>query len=96
MSNNDLLGLIAGGFTTIAFLPQVLHTFRSRSAKDISLGMFLLFSTGVFLWLIYGLRLQATPIILANAITLILSLLILGMKFWFSRNPQKTRDPDDR
>ena len=47
--------------------------------------MFLLFSTGVALWLVYGIRLGAVPIIAANAVTLILSLAILGMKFWFGR-----------
>lgn len=92
MLDNELLGLIAGSFTTIAFLPQVIKTFNSRTAKDISLGMFLLFSTGVALWLVYGIRLKATPIIAANAITLVLSLLMLGMKFWFEKYPQDPKE----
>lgn len=85
MPETELLGLIAGTLTTLAFLPQVIKTWKSRSAQDISLGMFLLFSAGVALWLVYGIRLGALPIIAANAITLILSLSILGMKFWFGR-----------
>lgn len=85
MIDTEILGLLAGTLTTLAFLPQVIKTWKSRSAKDISLGMFLMFSAGVFLWLLYGLSLGALPIIIANSVTLILSLLILGMKFWFSR-----------
>ena len=83
MPETELLGLIAGTLTTLAFLPQVIKTWKSQSARDISLGMFLLFSAGVALWLVYGLRLGAVPIIAANAVTLLLSLAILGMKFWF-------------
>jgi MtN3 and saliva related transmembrane protein len=83
MPDTELLGLIAGTLTTLAFLPQVIKTWKSQSAKDISLGMFLLFSAGVALWLVYGIQLGAVPIIAANAVTLLLSLAILGMKFWF-------------
>jgi MtN3 and saliva related transmembrane protein len=86
-ANTEALGLVAGALTTLAFLPQVLKTWQSRSASDLSLGMFLLFSTGVLLWLIYGIRLNARPIIIANALTLVLSALILIMKFWFDRRP---------
>lgn len=75
-----LLGLGAGGLTTVAFVPQVLKTWRTKSGNDISLGMFLLFSTGVLLWLIYGILIDALPVILANAVTLLLSLAILALK----------------
>lgn len=75
-----ILGLIAGTLTTIAFIPQLMKTWRSRSAKDVSLIMLVVFSTGVFLWLIYGIYLQALPIILANSITLIFNLIIVGLK----------------
>jgi MtN3 and saliva related transmembrane protein len=85
MITNDLIGSVAGTLTTLSFLPQVLKTYRSRSAKDISLVMFLLFSLGVFLWLLYGLSIQSMPIIISNFITLVLSLSILVMKFWFGR-----------
>lgn len=81
----NLLGLTAGGLTTVSFLPQVVKTWKSRSADDISSGMFALFSAGVLLWLLYGLELGALPIIIANAITLALALTILALKFRFQR-----------
>ncbi|MBD1806241.1 SemiSWEET transporter [Microcoleus sp. FACHB-SPT15] len=76
----DILGYVAATLTTIAFLPQVIKTWRSRSAKDVSLVMMITFSIGVFLWLLYGLAIQAMPVILANATTLILALLIVILK----------------
>ena len=76
-----LVGLAAGTLTTIAFIPQVLKTWQSKSAKDISLGMFLCFSLGVLLWLIYGLQNQDLPIIVANSMTLIFASTILVFKF---------------
>ena len=75
-----LLGLVAGALTTISFLPQAIKTYKSRSTKDISLEMFSLFTAGVFLWLVYGLYLNALPIILANAVTFVLAFIILVLK----------------
>ncbi len=75
-----LIGLFAGTLTTIAFIPQLQQTLRTRSAQDVSLGMLLTFTIGVFLWLVYGLMLGALPIILANLITLVLTLAILILK----------------
>jgi MtN3 and saliva related transmembrane protein len=75
-----ILGLVAGAVTTIAFLPQLIQTWKSKSAKDVSFGMLIVFSIGVFIWLIYGIYLQALPIILANFVTLIFNLVILGFK----------------
>jgi MtN3 and saliva related transmembrane protein len=75
-----ILGLVAGACTTIAFLPQVIKTWKSKSAKDLSLGMFVFFCLGVTLWLAYGIILSDTPIIVANSATLILSSLILYFK----------------
>ncbi|MBI5496843.1 MAG: SemiSWEET transporter [Deltaproteobacteria bacterium] len=74
------LGLVAGTLTTVAFIPQLLLVVRTRSAKDISLGMFIIFSVGVFLWMIYGIINHDVPVILANAITLGLALVILWFK----------------
>ena len=74
----SLIGFIAATLTTIAFLPQVIKVWKSRSARDISLGMYCLFSSGVLLWLVYGIMLAAWPIIVANLITLLLALLIVG------------------
>ncbi|PKD42746.1 SemiSWEET transporter [Rhodohalobacter barkolensis] len=77
------IGLAAGFCTTAAFLPQVIKTWKSKSAKDLSLGMYSIFCTGVLLWLIYGIMISDLPIILANAITLILAVSILFFKLTF-------------
>jgi MtN3 and saliva related transmembrane protein len=84
----DLLGTAAGTLTTISFVPQVVKTWRSRSGGDISTGMFLLFSLGVLLWLIYGLWIEALPIVIANGITLLLALTILWLKYRY-RHPHR-------
>lgn len=76
----DILGLVAGTLTTIAFLPQLHKTWKSKSAKDVSSVMMIIFCIGVFLWFIYGLAIHAMPVIVANAVTLILALLILVLK----------------
>jgi MtN3 and saliva related transmembrane protein len=77
------IGLLAGILTTIAFVPQVIKTWRTRSARDISLGMFAAFTAGVLLWIVYGVLLRAAPIIIANAVTLVLAGAILVMKIRF-------------
>jgi MtN3 and saliva related transmembrane protein len=77
----DVLGMIAGTLTTIAFVPQVVKTWRSKSTHDISYGMFILFSLGLLLWLAYGIVIDAMPIIVSNLVTLVLALVILGLKF---------------
>ncbi|MGB5963790.1 MAG: SemiSWEET transporter [Coleofasciculaceae cyanobacterium] len=76
----DFLGLVAGTLTTIAFLPQLYKTWKTKSAQDVSLVMMITFCIGVFLWLIYGLAIHAMPVAVANAVTLILALLILLLK----------------
>lgn len=68
-----LIGLAAATLTTIAFLPQVIKTWKSQSAKDLSFGTFSIFSTGIILWLIYGLLIGDLPIIFANSVTLLLA-----------------------
>ncbi len=80
MDFTTITGLVAGTMTTIAFLPQLIQTWKTRSAKDVSLGMFLIFTTGVVLWVIYGLMIQSLPIIAANAVTLLLAGAILVLK----------------
>jgi len=76
-----LLGLLAGLLTTTAFVPQVLRTWRTKSANDLSTGMFIVFCSGVALWLIYGILTHDLPVVVANAVTLMLALTILVMKF---------------
>jgi MtN3 and saliva related transmembrane protein len=80
MHLTTLLGFIAGTLTTISFVPQVLHAWRSKRCDDLSWAMLLTFSAGVVLWLVYGLRLWAMPVIMANAVTLVLLLIIMVMK----------------
>ncbi|MBD1933154.1 MULTISPECIES: SemiSWEET transporter [Cyanophyceae] len=75
-----ILGLFAATLTTIAFLPQLFKIWRSKSAKDVSLEMLIIFCSGVFLWLVYGIFIQALPIIIANSLTLIFNLIILWFK----------------
>ncbi|AFZ42604.1 hypothetical protein PCC7418_0370 [Halothece sp. PCC 7418] len=75
------IGLAAGTLTTIAFLPQVIKTWQSKSAKDISLGMFSTFCTGVFLWIVYGFSVGDLPVLLANIVTFVLAFTILVFKF---------------
>ena len=76
----DWVGSIAACLTTASFIPQAWHTFRTRDVSGISLGMYSLFTAGVALWLVYGVLESALPIIMANAITLVLAALILAMK----------------
>lgn len=80
----DVLGVVAGLLTTVAFLPQVIKTWKSKSAKDLSLSMFSLFVVGVILWLIYGILNANVPIILTNAATLALSSVLLYFKLAFN------------
>jgi MtN3 and saliva related transmembrane protein len=75
-----VLGYFAATLTTLSFLPQVILVYRTKNTDAISVSMYLIFSTGVFFWFIYGVLIQAWPVIVANAITLVLSLSILWMK----------------
>ena len=79
----ELLGYLAALLTTIAFVPQAWQTFRTRDVSGISAPMYGVFSSGVALWLAYGILLRAWPIVAANAVTLALALAILAMKLRF-------------
>jgi len=76
----ETIGYCAAFLTTIAFLPQAIQSWRTRDLSGISLGMYSLFTTGVGLWLIYGLIIEKWPLILANALTFVLALSILLLK----------------
>ena len=76
----ELIGIIAGLLTTVAFLPQAVKIWRSKSAKDVSLAMFVCFCAGIVLWVIYGFMLGALPVILANVVTLCIAATILVFK----------------
>ncbi len=77
---SDLVGMIAGTLTTLAFVPQVWRVWKTKSTRDISLSMYLVFTAGVAFWLAYGLLLGAWPIIVTNVITLALTGTVLGLK----------------
>jgi MtN3 and saliva related transmembrane protein len=77
---SDAIGYLAATLTTVAFIPQAWLTWKTRRADGISRGMYVGFTLGVALWLVYGLVIGAWPIVVANAITLALALFILGMK----------------
>ena len=76
----DIIGSIAATLTTVSFLPQAWHTFQTKDVSGISLGMYSVFTAGVAGWLVYGLLLQAWPIVMSNAITVSLAAAILVMK----------------
>ena len=78
----ELIGYLAATFTTAAFLPQAILTIKTRDTESLSLGMYGMFALGVLLWLIYGIYLSNNAIIIANAITFMLALLILGFKIY--------------
>ena len=80
MSKLTFLGLAAAYCTTIAFVPQLVKTWKTRSTADISLGMFLVLVIGIILWLAYGMLLGDVPLIVANGITLVLAGIILVFK----------------
>jgi MtN3 and saliva related transmembrane protein len=87
----ELIGSLAALLTTVSFIPQVWHTWRTRDVSGISLAMYSAFTLGVALWLVYGWLLGAWPIIIANAVTLSLALGILYMKLRFGRTPGKAQ-----
>jgi MtN3 and saliva related transmembrane protein len=81
----EAAGSVAAFCTTVSFLPQLIRVWRRKSGRDISLLMFLFFSLGVFLWLVYGIGIGSFPIIAANAVTLALALAILVLKLRYDR-----------
>jgi MtN3 and saliva related transmembrane protein len=83
MSITDWIGSAAATLTTTAFIPQAWKVWRTRHTADISLGMYVLFTLGVALWLAYGILLESWPIIIANSITLLLAGVVLIMKIKF-------------
>ena len=82
MNYINIIGFTAGTLTTIAFVPQVIKIWKTKSAKDISLGMFVILCTGISLWVVYGILVKSLPVVVANAMSLVfaLSILVLKMK----------------
>lgn len=83
MNSVDWIGSAAATLTTTAFIPQALKVWHTKHTADISLGMYAMFTLGVALWLAYGILLGAWPIVVANAITLLLAGSVLAMKMRF-------------
>ncbi len=83
MASEEIIGLIAAALTTSSFVPQVYKAWKFNSTKDISMTMYLVFCTGTVLWLIYGIRIDSLSIVIANAVTMLLSLLIIIAKLKF-------------
>nr|WP_315490883.1 SemiSWEET transporter [uncultured Rhodoferax sp.] len=80
MQLSELIGYAAAFLTTSSFVPQALHTFKTKDVRGISLTMYSFFVVGITLWLAYGLMLDAWPIVIANLVTLSLAAAILVMK----------------
>jgi MtN3 and saliva related transmembrane protein len=85
----EWIGFAAAFCTTAAFIPQLVRVVKLRSAREISLGTFLLFTVGVGLWLVYGLYVRSMPVIVSNVVTFFLSLSILVMKLKYDRDAMK-------
>ena len=83
---SEIFGFAAATLSTVAFLPQVVKTWKTQSAKDVSYALLLTFSTGCLCWVIYGFQVGAKPVMIANSFTLALNLGILGMKTYFELN----------
>jgi MtN3 and saliva related transmembrane protein len=80
LTSVDALGFVAGTLTTAAFVPQVMKSWSSRDLSGISLRMYGLFTTGVALWLLYGIAVVSWPVILCNGVTLVLAGGVLVLK----------------
>jgi MtN3 and saliva related transmembrane protein len=75
-----VLGSLAGALTTVAFFPQLLKVWRTRSTRDISLGMFSIFCVGVLVWFVYGILIDDAPVIIANFLVFVQALIIVAFK----------------
>ncbi|MDA3870921.1 MAG: SemiSWEET transporter [Candidatus Marinimicrobia bacterium] len=75
-----IIGFLAATGTTISLLPQAIKIIKTKHAKDISLGMYLILTTGIFLWLVYGILIKDLPLIVANGISLFFSVSVLILK----------------
>jgi MtN3 and saliva related transmembrane protein len=92
----EWIGSTAAICTTVSFVPQLLRVWQRKTARDISLAMFLLFSFGEACWLIYGLGIRSTPVIAANAVTLALAVAILALKLRYGRDEALQGEENDK
>lgn len=96
MTHSAIVGTVAGILTTTSFLPQVWHSFRSRSCRDLTYGMLIVMLSGTALWTLYGVMLRRWPIILPNAITCGLILSLIGMKAAYHPSARIRDQKEDR
>ena len=87
----NIFGFIAAALTTIAFLPQVIKTLRTKKAEDVSIVMLLMFITGLLFWIVYAIQTNALPVLIANIITFILNVTILTLKLIYEKQPSSTQ-----
>jgi MtN3 and saliva related transmembrane protein len=76
----EIIGYLAAFFTTISFIPQVVKVIKDKQTRNISLQMYLIFTVGILMWLIYGILIFSLPIIMANTFTLVFAIIILSYK----------------
>ncbi|MFT6970939.1 MAG: MtN3 and saliva related transmembrane protein [Roseivirga sp.] len=88
MDSIELIGLLGALLSSITFIPQVVRTWQIKSAGDLSMGMLLIVFTSTIVWLIYGFALNLLPVIIANGIIFLLSLILIYFKIKFKRNKQ--------
>jgi len=81
----EVVGLVGSGLSSITFIPQVLQAWKTKSVGDLSLWMMLIVTTSTVVWLIYGIGRGALPVIIANTIIFILSLVLIYFKFAFAK-----------
>ncbi|RCJ38422.1 hypothetical protein A6769_08410 [Nostoc punctiforme NIES-2108] len=94
-----ILGLVAGVLTTLAYLPQLIKTWQSKSANDLSWSMLIILCVGIILWLIYGFSVHDIPLIAANIVTLLIASVILVLKIRYSSGTDeegKKQEAQDR
>ena len=84
-------GFVAAALTTIAFLPQVIKTWKTKKAEDVSIVMLLMFITGLLFWIVYAIQTNALPVLIANIITFILNVTILTLKLIYGKQPSSTQ-----
>ncbi len=85
MISSETFGFIAAALTTIAFFPQVIKTWRTQKAEDVSIFMLIMFITGLVFWIVYAIQVNALPVLIANVVTLVLNGIILILKLTFSK-----------
>lgn len=81
MEHSMILGSLAATCTTLSFLPQVIHTIKTKDTAGISLAMYIMFVFGIFCWLVYGVMSKDIPLMIGNGVTLFLASIVLSLKF---------------